>query len=111
MSIASKATAASTWESLKPKATYLIIGLLAGPILTNMFGWQMLSGTARDQVRAGVVEQQALFCAAAARGEVADTTKLDYTARTALAEKWAVMPGGAKAEPGVANACARKLSS
>jgi len=111
MSIATKSTAASTWESLKPKVTYLIIGLIAGPILTNIAGWQMLSGTARDQVQAGIVEQQAMFCAAAARVEVADTTKLDYSARNALAEKWAVMPGTTKAESAVTNACARKLAT
>jgi hypothetical protein len=111
MAITSKSTVASTWESAKPKVMYLVIGLIAGPFITNIAGWQVLSSTARDQTRAGVVEQQALFCAASARTEVPDTTKLDYSARSALAKKWAVMPGTTTAESDVTNACARKLAT
>jgi hypothetical protein len=76
-----------------------------------MAGWQVLSGTARDQVRAGVVEQQAAICAAGARTEDPDTAKLDYSARTELAKRWAVMPGTTTAETEVTNACARKLAT
>jgi len=101
----------SAWESAKPKIMYLVIGLIAGPIITSMAGWQVLSGTARDQAHAGVVEQQAIFCAANARIEVPDTSKLDYNARNALAKKWAVMPGATTAETDVTNACARKLAT
>lgn len=110
MAMTSKTTA-SAWESAKPKVMYLVIGLIAGPIITSIAGWQVLSGTARDQVRASVVEQQALFCAANARTEMPDTSKLDYTARNDLAKKWAVMPGTTTAESDVTNACARKLAS
>ena len=111
MTIASKTTVASTWQAVKPKVTYLVIGLIAGPILTSIAGWQVLSGTAREQVQVGIVEQKALFCAAAARAEVIDTSKLDYSARTKLAEKWAIMPGADKAESAVTNACAKKLAT
>jgi hypothetical protein len=90
---------------------YLIIGLIAGPILTNIAGWQVLSGTARQQVQASAVEQQATFCAANARIAVPDTSKLDYTARNDLAKKWAVMPGATTADSDVTSACARKLAS
>ena len=54
---------------------------------------------------------QASFCAVNARTEVADTSKLDYSARSELAKKWAIMPGATKAESDVTNACARKLTS
>ena len=111
MTITSKNTMASTWESAKPKVMYLVIGLIAGPFISNMAGWQVLSSTARDQARAGAIEQQALFCAAGARTEVADTSKLDYSARSALAKKWAVMPGSTTAESDVTNACAKKLAT
>jgi hypothetical protein len=103
--------APSAWESAKPKVMYLVIGLIAGPILTNIAGWQVLTGTARQQVQASVVEQQATFCAANARIAVADTSKLDYNARTELAKKWAVMPGATTADSDVTSACARKLAS
>jgi hypothetical protein len=72
---------------------------------------QLWSGTAREQTRAGVVELQAVICAAQARTEVADTSKLEWSARTDLAKKWAVMPGAAAADPAVASACASKLAS
>jgi hypothetical protein len=101
----------SLWESAKPKVMYLVIGLIAGPFITNIAGWQVLSGTARQQVEASVIEQQATFCAANARIAVADTAKLDYSARTELAKKWAVMPGATTADSAVASACARKLAA
>jgi hypothetical protein len=104
-------TTASAWERAKPKVTYLVIGLIAGPLITSMAGWQVLSGTARDQVHASVVEQQATFCAVNARTETPDTSKLDYNARNDLAKKWAVMPGATVAESDVTSACARKLAS
>ncbi len=102
---------AMKWESAKPKVIYLVIGLIAGPVITNLAGWQVLSSTARDQLRAGLVDQQASFCAVNAHIEVPDTSKLDYNARNELAKKWAVMPGATTAEPGVADACAKKLAT
>jgi hypothetical protein len=103
--------APSRWQSVKPKLMYLVIGLIAGPLITSFAGWQVMSGTARDQLRAGVVEQQASFCAFKARAEVANTATLEYGARYELASKWAVMPGATKADADVTNACARKLTS
>jgi uncharacterized protein YchJ len=104
-------TAASRWQTIKPKAIYFAIGLIAGPLVTSVVGLQVLSGTAREQTRAGVVELQAVICAAQARTEVADTSKLEWTARTDLAKKWAVMPGATTADPAVASTCAGKLAS
>jgi hypothetical protein len=109
--MATTSTAASKWESAKPKLTYFVIGLIAGPIITSIAGWQVLSGTARDQLQAGMVEQQATFCAANARTEIPDTSKLDYSARNELAKKWAIMPGTTTAASDVTNACARKLAT
>ncbi len=109
--MATTSTAASKWEFAKPKLTYFVIGLIAGPIITSIAGWQVLSGTARDQLQAGMVEQQATFCAANARTEIPDTSKLDYSARNELAKKWAIMPGTTTAASDVTNACARKLAT
>lgn len=104
-------TAAAKWQTAKPKVIYLAIGLIAGPLLTGITGVQVLSGTARDQAHAGVVELQAMICSAQARTEVAEPGKLEWSARSDLAKKWAVMPGTAAADPDVASACARKLAS
>jgi hypothetical protein len=100
----------SKWESIKPKIVYLVIGLVAGPILSGMFGLQVLSSTARNQVQTGLVDLQATYCATNARTETADTTKLDYTARNDLAKKFAIMPGATTADFSVVSACAQKLS-
>jgi hypothetical protein len=104
-------TTATRWQTIKPKAVYLAIGLIAGPLLTSFTGLQVLSGTARDRTHAGVVELQATICAAQAHTEVADTGKLEWTVRSDLAKKWAVMPGATTADPDVASACAGKLAS
>lgn len=100
----------SKWESMKPKVVYLVIGLVAGPVLSGLFGLQVLSSTARNQVQAGLVDLQATYCATNARIDTADTTKLDYTARNDLAKKFAIMPGATTADFSVVSACAQKLS-
>jgi hypothetical protein len=100
----------SKWESIKPKIVYLVIGLVAGPVLSGLFGLQVLSSTARNQVQAGLVDLQATYCATNARIDTADTTKLDYTARNDLAKKFAIMPGATTADFSVVSACAQKLS-
>ena len=111
MSATTMKTAASRWESAKPRLMYLVIGLIAGPIITSIAGWQVTSGSAHSQVRAGIVEQQALFCEAKARADVAQPSKLEWTARTDLAKKWAVMPGATTTQSDVVSACASKLAS
>jgi hypothetical protein len=109
MALSMKSTT-STWESLKPKIVYLVIGLMAGPILSGMLGLQVLSSTAATRAEAGVVDLQASFCATNAHLETADTSKLDYTARNELAKKHAIMPGGTAADSDVVSACAKKLA-
>jgi hypothetical protein len=111
MSATTMNTAASRWESAKPRLTYLVIGLIAGPIIASIAGWQVTSSSAHSQVRAGIVEQQALFCEAKARADVAQPSKLEWTARTDLAKKWAVMPGGTTTQSDVVSACASKLAT
>lgn len=103
--------AASKWTAAKPAAIALVIGLVAGPLISNAIGWQVTSGTARAELHDGLVEQQAVFCEARARAEVPTAAKLDWEARYALAGKWAVMPGSAPADPDVTSACARKLAA
>ena len=103
--------AASKWSAAKPAAIALAIGLVAGPLISNYIGWQVTSGTARAEVHAGIVEQQAMFCEAGARAAMPTAAKLDWTARYELAGKWAVMPGSAPADSDVTSACATKLAT
>lgn len=103
--------AASKWAAARPAAIALAIGLVAGPLVSNSIGWQVTSGTARAEVHAGIVEQQAMFCEARARADMPTAGTLDWTARYELAGKWAVMPGSAPADSDVTSACARKLAA
>jgi len=100
----------SKWKTAKPIVVALAIGLVAGPFISSFAGWQVTSGTAQTQLRAGMLEQQALICNARARADVVAPDKLGLSARYELAEKWAIMPGAAEAQMGVASACASKLA-
>jgi hypothetical protein len=99
------------WVERKPQLIALAVGLVAGPLISNYAGWQVTSGSARAQVRAGIVEQQATYCDVRARTVVSAPEKLDWSARIELARTWAVMPGSQAAETDVTNACERKLQT
>lgn len=104
-------TISAKWETARPAVYALAIGLVAGPIISNMLGWQVTSGSAQSQARAGIVEQGAMLCEERARAEVKETGKLDWSARSDLAKKWSIMPGANAADSEVASACARKLAT
>lgn len=104
-------TASAKWQRVKPFALALGLGLVAGPIITNMAGLQMLSSTAKTHLAEGLVQMQATFCDTQARAEVPEPGKLDWNLRNKLAERFAVMPGSTKASYEVISACSRKLSS
>jgi hypothetical protein len=104
-------TAKSKWETAKPLVFAFAIGLVTGPLVSNYIGWQVTSRTAQADTRAGIVEQQALFCEARARADVAAPDKLGWDARYGLAKKWAIMPGATEPPSGVASACASKLAA
>lgn len=103
-------TTKSTWETYKPVAIALAVGLVVGPFITNYIGWQVTSGTARAQTRDGIVEQLALICEKRARADVADPAKLEWAARSDLAKKWVVAPGAPFADLDATGDCARKLA-
>lgn len=97
-------------KTAKSTVIGLVIGLIAGPFISNMVGWQVTRDKLYEEVRAAVVEQQALFCKERARAEVEDMSGLDYGARRDLAEKWAVMPGQESAKSEVISTCITKLA-
>jgi len=103
--------ASAKWNHYKPRLWAFAFGLLAGPIITSIAGWQVLSSTANTRLSEGLVQQQAAYCDAQARVEVPDPSKLDWSARNALAEKFAAMPGGPTgSRSDIVSACSRKLS-
>jgi hypothetical protein len=103
--------AAAKWRRIKPIAWALVIGLITGPIISNIAGWQTLSSTAKSRLDEGLIQQQATFCDVQARAEVPEPGKLDWSARNKLAERFALMPGLTQASADVVNACARKLGA
>jgi len=103
------ADVAARWNAAKPMLMGLAIGLVAGPIISGMVGFQMRSSTAQTLVRNGVVEQQAIFCADRAHAETPDTTRMDWSARNDLARRFATPSGAAQVDFEVARACADRL--
>lgn len=98
------------WAAAKPVVLALGIGLVAGPIISGMAGFQMRTSTAETLARNGVVAQQAMFCADRARADTAEPAGLDWSARNDLARRFATMPGGTAVDPDVARACADRLA-
>ncbi len=96
----------------KPFLQGLVVGLIVGPIIVLWIGWMVTSGTLQEKVDAALVNERASICAARARDEVKDTTKLKWEERKKLAVKWSTMPGQkpGSADDEVTNACADKLS-
>ncbi|MBI3126145.1 MAG: hypothetical protein HYZ11_00900 [Candidatus Tectomicrobia bacterium] len=101
------------WNAAKPYLKGAAAGLIAGPLFSLYMGWVVTSGNAAGKVEAALVSARASICVARARAASTgkDPSTLDWSARSKLAEKWAVMPGQAgEAEYAVASACAEKLA-
>lgn len=103
--------AATRWATAKPLLLALGVGLVAGPIISGMVGFQMRTSTAQTLAQNGVVAQQAIYCDIQARLENADPKALDWSARNTLARRFATTPpGGDRVDPDVARACADRLA-
>ena len=94
----------------KPPFIALVVGLLLGPLISGMAGWQVTATTLHKTVKDAVMEQQVKFCEVRARADVADLTKLEYSARYKLAEKWAKMPWQSEAQSDVISGCSNGLA-
>lgn len=104
-------TAAAKWSAAKPVVMGLAIGLVAGPIISGFTGFQVRTSTAEAAARAGIVEQQATFCAERARAATPGSAALGWQARADLARQWAAMPGTTSVDSDVIYACSSKLST
>ena len=98
------------WQAAKPMLTGLVIGLIAGPIVSGMTGFQVRTSTAEAATRAGIVEQQASFCAERARAAGPIASPLGWQERGDLARRFGAMSDGAAVDPEVVYACSSKLS-
>ncbi len=97
-------------------AIALVVGLIAGPIISNLIGWQVSSGTMEEQLGAAVVEQQALFCEERARADPAYTDAaafkaLNFNAKREFVTPHAQMPGQGSADSAVVRACVNELGA
>ncbi len=101
---------ATKWEETKPIAFGLVIGLIAGPILSGYAGFQVRTSAAQSAARGAIVELQADICSFAAHREVPAPASLGWQAQNELARKHAAMPGSDVVDPEVVYACAGKLS-
>jgi hypothetical protein len=101
---------AAKWAAMKPMATGLLIGLVAGPIISGFAGFQVRTSTAEAATRTSVVEQQAQFCSERARATIADAAPLEWQARNDLARRFATMAGSSVVDQEVVYACASKLA-
>jgi hypothetical protein len=106
-----RAATAAKWTAAKPVVIGLVIGLIAGPMISGFTGFQIRTSTAHAAARAGIVEQQAAFCAERARAATPNAAELGWPARTELARQWAAMPGTTSVDPDVIYACSGKLST
>lgn len=97
------------WAAAKPMVTGLVIGLVAGPLLSSILGWQVRSGAAAAAVNNSVVAQQAMFCVERARATLPAGAQIEWSVRHDLARKFAAMSGGT-ADPAVVQACADGLA-
>jgi hypothetical protein len=101
----------SRWTKAKPLLLALGVGLVAGPIISGMVGFQMRTSTAETLAHNGVVEQQAIYCADRARADTPGAKDLDWSARNTLSRRFTTNPpGGTDIDPDVARACADLLA-
>ena len=99
------------WTKAKPLLLALGAGLIAGPIISGMVGFQMRTSTAETLAHNGVVEQRAMYCADRARMDTPGARDLDWSARNTLSRRFATNPaGGTNIDPDVARACADLLA-
>lgn len=110
-SLTVRPTMAAKWSAAKPMVTGLVIGLIAGPTISGLAGFQFRTSAAQPAARAGIVEQPAAFWAERARTSGAVTGTLSSQTRNNLARRFAVMPETTAPDSDVVYACSTKLSA
>jgi hypothetical protein len=99
------------WDRNRPVIYALGIGMMLGPLVSSVAGYQVRSTTAEARVHAAVVDQQARFCGERARTASAETGRLGWNRGYELAREWAKMPAAAAADTDAIQACVRRLTA
>lgn len=98
------------WRRWRLPITGFVIGLVAGPLISAWLGWQVASGTLREQVHDAVVTQQAELCEMLARAGADGLGQMDARQRIELAERHAQFPWVDAVDPEVVNRCSEGLA-
>ena len=98
------------FQARKPVIIAFVAGLVVGPLLSGMLGWQVRAKTVTEMVHSAAVQQQVKFCEMRARAAVTDPSKLEYTQRYNLAKEWAKLPWQSEADSEVVSGCSNNLS-
>jgi hypothetical protein len=98
------------WASKKPVILGLLAGMLLGPLVSGMMGWQVSSAFLVRSVHNAEVKQQVAFCEMRARAAVKNPGKLEYSDRYDLAKVWAKMPGISEVDSDVVSGCTNGLA-
>lgn len=100
------------WTQWKPVLGGLVIGLVAGPILSAYLGWQVSTDTMREQIEATSVGVQSRVCVWRAREAAQNSAEMGYNDRLELAKKYALMPWmeAGSANYDVVSACTNELA-
>jgi hypothetical protein len=103
------ATGLARFKPRKGMIPAFFVGLVIGPMALSYFGVTVTSRTARASLHEGTIELQASLCAAKAKSEVGDASKLDSNARRELAGKHAATQANGYTDYEIVNLCSNKL--
>lgn len=98
------------WTNKKAVILGLLAGMLLGPMISGIMGWQVSSAFLLRSVHDAVVKQQVGFCEMRARAAVKNPGKLEYGDRYDLARLWAKMPGQEAVDTDVVSGCTNGLA-
>ncbi|WP_137181681.1 hypothetical protein [Roseomonas sp. AR75] len=100
---------AARWALAKPMVMGLAIGVVAGPIISGLAGFQIRTSTAAAAERASLVSLQAEVCSERAKAASPGFDTTNWQVRNDLARQWAAMPGSTAVDQDVVYACSTRL--
>ncbi|HKJ00102.1 MAG TPA: hypothetical protein VKB51_16615 [bacterium] len=98
------------WDRWKAPLGWLVVGLVAGPLLSGLLGWQVTTATLHRQVRDAIVTQQAAMCEMRARHHVKDLATLNFDQDGVVAQKYARFPWDPTEHLRVVDRCSNALA-
>lgn len=99
------------WARWRGPVIWLVIGLVAGPLISNAIGWQVTSRTAHKEVSQAIVRQQAAMCEMRVRAHVKNLTHKNFDQQSALAQKYAHFPWSHHVRQAVIDRCTNALAA